>query len=286
MKLAPLALCPLLALPSIAHAQEGRESWKPDTHRSGAGAEIFLWDTDAFGTNLPIIGFANIGFAEDLFIDVQVPFNTSFNGPDTFGLEETTRAAIGNPAVAFRYAPTMGDDVVVRWFVGGGLVFPVGTINDDPDFLFALGSGFLTTTLYDGYLWALDALPMFATGGVDIRPVEWVSIQTELKIIPWIALDDRNDSELYIQNRFGAEFRHPEIGIGGGLNFLLVADVTDDGLGRDDRAQVAMEPYFAYTNERFFTRLGLRQALDEPLGFAFDDGRVVSGHLTVGGSWD
>jgi len=287
MKLRCLAFALLLLVPEVAAAQEGGD-WKPDTHRSGAGAEIFVWDNDFVGTNFPIIGFANIGFLDEFFIDVQLPFNTSFDGP---GIpERKTRAAMGNPSVAFRYAPThQGDAVDVRWFVGGGLVLPVGSFTDDADYLFPLGTAFAATTFYDGYLWAVDAIPIYATGGVDIRITDWMSAQAEMKIVPWIPIDDRNDAELFIQNRFGAEFRHPELGIGGGLDVLLVADLLDDSnllSGNDDRAQVAMEPYFAYTNERFFLRLGLRQALDEPLGFAFDDGKVVSGHLTVGGSWD
>jgi len=45
MKLSPLLLVLMLCLSSVTTAQEtDGGSWKPDTHRSGAGAEIFLWD--------------------------------------------------------------------------------------------------------------------------------------------------------------------------------------------------------------------------------------------------
>jgi hypothetical protein len=271
--------CALALLATPREAQAQARDWKPDTHRSGAGAELYVWDQAFFGTNFPIIGFANIEAVETFFIDVYLPFTSATGGfPD-----DRARAGLGNPTVAFRYAPTHG---IARWWIGGGIGAPLGAVDDD-HWRLALGGAFITTALYDSHLWATDAVPGHVTGGVDVRAADFMSIQAEAKISPWIAIGRREEIEVVLQNRFGLEFRHPRLGIGGGVHAKLVWFPREVPLVRD-RAQLSLEPHFAYTNEVFFVRLGVLHALDGPLG-VFDDNEdfeVISGHLTLGGSWD
>lgn len=71
-------------------------------------------------------------------------------------------------------------------------------------------------------------------------------------------------------------------GVGGGLRFQGAFAFGDD----DDKAQTALEPFFAYQKEKgFFTRLGLLVALDEPLGFGLDEGKLATLRLTLGSMW-
>ncbi len=258
-----------------AEALAEGEGWEPDTHRSGAGGEIYSWSSD-LGLHSGFIGFANIGVTEEFYVDVFLPVAL---GVDTPGLV-SERAGMGNPGAAFRYAPT---NDIVRWWIGGGLAAPLNAV-DDVDWQIETGFALSAMGGYQSYLWAPDSFPLFATGGADIRVHEYVSIQASLEPIVHIAVDDtrfRDAAELVLQNRVGAEFRHTETGLGGGLHFKPVWWATADG----DNFQMSLEPHFAYTGETFFVRFGLLFALDRPLGPAFDDGKVFSQHAILGGSW-
>lgn len=260
-----------------------RADWEPDTHRAGAGAEIYVWYASDFlfgadfGTSVPVVGFVNIEATDDFFIDVYLPFASAVGGDDT-------RVGLGNPTATFRYAPTHG---VARWWLGGGISASMGAM-DDRRWRDALSGAGVATALYDSHLWVVDAIPLHATGGVDIRVVDFMSLQAEAKVIPWLPIEDRRRVELVLQNRLGVEFRHPTVGFGGGIHGKVVYIPTiEGGVFPVDRAQTALEPHFAYTHEFFFLRLGVVHALDAPLGILDDGGiDVISGHLTLGGSWN
>jgi hypothetical protein len=85
--------------------------------------------------------------------------------------------------------------------------------------------------------------------------------------------------ELYYRARVEAEFRHGK-GFGGGLAVQLfhAFSASSDG----DTAQLAAEPFVSYQGESAFARIGVLTALDEPLGFGFDKGKVAALRLTVG----
>jgi hypothetical protein len=262
-----------------AYAQE--DDWDPDTHRSGAGVELYPWSSD-LGFHTAFIGFANIGVTEEFYIDVFLPFSAGIDGPG----RNPERAGLGNPGAAFRYAPKMG---IVRWWIGGGFAAPLASV-DDADWNLENGFAAASMAFYQPYHWAEDFLPLYATGGADIRVHEYVSIQVSGEPIVLIEVDDtpiRDSVELVLQNRVGAEVRHPDTGLGGGLHFKVVYVPTEDDslYGTADNFQASIEPHFAYTGESFFVRFGLLFALDRPLGPAFDDGRVFSQHAIIGGSW-
>jgi hypothetical protein len=54
-----------------------------------------------------------------------------------------------------------------------------------------------------------------------------------------------------------------------------------------DLIQTAIEPFFSYepTAPGVFVRAGFLVALDERLGFGFDEGKVATFKLAVGGKW-
>jgi hypothetical protein len=266
-----------LGAASVAHAQD---DWDPDTHRSGAGAELHEWGSD-LGLHTGVVGFANIEAVDDFFIDVYLPFAFGIDGDDN------ARAGLGNPNVAFRYAPHMG---IVRWWIGGGLGAPLNAV-DDLDWQVETFAAAASMAAYNSYLWAADSFPVWLTWGVDIRVIDILSIQFSGEPILLVRVDDEtfaDDVELAIQNRIGAELRDDETGLGGGAHFKLVYVPTDedDVFYRADNAQVSLEPFFAWTGETFFVRFGLLFALDKPLGPPFKDNGVFAQHGTFGGSWD
>jgi hypothetical protein len=262
-----------------AEAWAQRADWDPDTHRSGAGVELYPWASD-LGFHTAFIGFANIEAVDTFFIDPSLPIAGAIASEPG----EEARAGLGNPSVAFRYAPKHG---MVRWWIGGGLAAPLNAVDED-DWNLAVFRASMAMGFYNHYLWAEDAFPTWFTWGVDIRPIDILSIQFSGEPIVYVDVDDggvfgdNDDVELGLQNRFGVELRDPQTGVGGGAHFKFVYFPTVDG----DNFQAALEPFFAYTGDVFFVRFGLLFALDEPLGPPFDDGKVFSQHATLGGSWD
>jgi hypothetical protein len=266
-----------------AHAQE----WEPDTHRSGAGADMTLWSAEFVGTITPVVGFGNFGVSENFYIDAYLPFAVWVDGPrfalGGFGGGGENRATIGNPTIAFRYVDKAG---IVRWFIGGGAGIPLTTV-DDADMVFTDLSAIAAGAGYNAHYWLPDYLPLHATGGVDIRVVDPLSIQMAFEPMLFLELDapGGDAAEHAVQGRVGLEGRANN-GIGGGFWLKSVWFVTDNASGTfRDNFQFALEPYFAYTGDAFFLRAGFLLALDEPYGFGFDTGGTFSGRLMLGGSW-
>jgi hypothetical protein len=279
-KLAPTfaSLVTLMALSSNAEAQ--RRDWDPDSHREAAGADIWLWalpHADFFST-APIF-FLDVEPADDFWIDVWFPWNMAVGDP----FFDDAVAGIGNPSIQFRYGPKMG---ITRWWIGGGIGLPMSEIDtyswDNANLLGAESMGF-----YNSFLW-VDALPLWVTGGVDIRAVDFMSVQISGEPMLWFDVDDDDPDtvEFALQTRAGVEFRDPGSGVGGGIHvkfFWWPTEGPDAGL-----FQAALHPFFAYTGDVFLLRFGLLFALDEPLGPFFDEGpdlNVFSQNLVVGGQW-
>jgi len=120
-------------------------------------------------------------------------------------------------------------------------------------------------------------LPLFATGGLEwqLQPLFVRGSLEPLFFIP----TDGGDLAVGSQQRVEAELK-ANVGVGGGLALQAVTAFTDAA----DRAQTSAEAFFSYDDaEDFFLRLGVLLALDEPLGFGFDEGKVLTVHLKLGG---
>lgn len=282
-KLAPTvaSLVTLMALSSNAEAQ--RRDWDPDSHREGAGADIWLWALPHadFLSTAPVF-FLDVEPVDDFWIDVWMPWNMAvgdpYPGDDIIG-------GVGNPSIQFRYGPKMG---ITRWWVGGGIGVPLAAI-DDPNSEFHVANlyGAYSMGLYNSFLW-FDYLPLWATGGADIRVVDFMSVQISGEPMLFFDIDDDygDTVEFGLQTKAGVEFRDPGSGVGGGIHlkfFWLPTEGPDAG-----PFQASLHPFFAYTGDVFFLRFGLLFALDEPLGPFFDDDfgpHVFSQQLVLGGQW-
>jgi hypothetical protein len=192
------------------------------------------------------------------------------------------QAAIGNPSIQFRYAPKMG---ITRWWVGGGLGLPLAAIEPDRAWESALGAASASMAYYNLFLWTEEHMPIWATGGADIRVVDFMSVQVSGEPMVFINIDGGPDgAEFALQTRGGVEFRHPRVGVGGGAHVKVFWNPTGDLVTPTDEAQFSVQPFFGYTGDVFFLRFGLLIAIDRPRSVADPNG-VFSQELVLGGQW-
>jgi hypothetical protein len=269
--LAVLAATPVLLVSSEAHAE-----WDPVMHRSDAGAEMYLWSADFVGTTTPIIPFFQVEPTPDLFLGFRFPVALTYLNRFNAGL--------GNlPAFSIWYSDIAGK---LNWYIGGRVAGPLGLI-DDNGWRTATGRAAGAMGGYDLFLWAWDTLPFGALGGIEYRFADFFVLRAggDLMFYPGLGGNDRffagrgGDFDVIFQTKVEPEFQS-DIGVGGGLSVMAWAAPTWAG----DYAQILLLPYFAYDSQKtFFMRVGALLALDEPLGPAFDRGRVASIYLQLGG---
>lgn len=269
-------------------AREGagseRDDWIPYALRDDVEFGARWWSAERFGST----------FAFDLRGQGMITpnFGIGFTLPWTFNVRDAGDpvAALGNPTLDLHYAARSG---IVTWHVGGGLSAPLASIEDDSgSYRIAALLGAYTLALYDAHLFIPSYLPHRAFGGVEVRPNHVVSIRGGISPDFLIPLESQ-DFEVLLQG-YADVIAISDSGFGGGLRVQGVHPLTDEnrdfadgpGVG-PDLAQFSIEPYLAYDDrESFFMKLGLLMALDTPLGFAFDRGRVATVHLGIGGYLD
>jgi hypothetical protein len=271
---------------TAAGGDAAAQGFTPDSHRTQVGAWTGWWSTEktlfSGGTVWPTVHFGSIRIVDAAQIDIDVPTSMWIDGP-AFPDREF-RAGVGNPTIGARYAPITG---IVAWSVGGRLGLPVATI-DDPDFQIASAVGLVAMAGYDIHLWAPNYMPFGITGGVDIQPVDALSIFFDVEPTFMVPLRDPNEFEFVLQTRAGIDARHPTVGFGGGFAIPVVIIPTSDNgdLTNDDAAQLSFDAWLSYTHDVFFVRLGNILALDEPFGFGFDQGKVWTAYLKLGAFFD
>lgn len=282
--LAVSAAAPLLAASSPAHA------WHPVVHRSDAGVDLYLWSARDLGASTAVVPFIQFEPTPDLFINLKFPLALSLNGPgDLEDLRDgQSRAGLGNPTFTLYHADIDGK---LTWYAGGRAGLPLGVV-DDYDWRWATGFASAAMAYYDLHLWASDALPIGGLGGIEYRFGRSFVLRAGGDLTFFVPLqdggrrgflDDSDDLDVVFQAKVEPEFQS-RAGFGGGV---ALQTVWVPSSVYDDRGQVSLLPYFVYDSQKtFFMRAGALLALDEPLGPAFDRGRVASLYLQFGGHID
>jgi hypothetical protein len=276
------ALSITLTAASAAVAAGG--PWVPKAQGSRLGAEIDWWPTDFSHTvTFGLVGQIELGRV--IYLDFDVPLSvldrrTTFNNRDaTF--------VFGNPTVGVHWADTINEKVSA--FAGG--TFTVSTLitdspldDDSQEAYAARGFAFATRAYADIQRFFPDYVFLRGRGGLEVRilPVLYYRFEA-LPIIAIPVGDYVSDTEFLLEFHNEIEGRSTG-GVGGGLHLQAVVIATD--LGGEDSAQLAVEPYFTYEPARgFYARIGALLALDRPLGFGFNDGKVATFRVSLGGKW-
>jgi len=264
----------LLAETSDARA----DGWQPNAVQQRVGGDLYWWSAKGLGSSFALVPFLQYGLTENVFLDVKLPLASNVNGFD-----DKTRFGLGDPMVGAHYAVSTSS---LTWYVGGRTNLPILTLTDDSTQQFAAATAGLAMALYDAHLWTSYYLPVAAFAGVEVPASDMVMIRAQLDPELYLPLKDkpnvgalaaRNKLQFVYQAKAEVEAR-AESGIGGGGGLQFVHVPAADG----DNAQLAAEGFFGYASGDLFLRGGILVALDEPLGFGFDKGKVVSLHLQAG----
>lgn len=263
-----LALC-LAALPLVSRQAFAEPRLAAVTGITGAGtgqgdarlwAELGFYDSDTLTSLSSEIGFGLLlsprlelegilpfGYANTP--DPDVPPGVVLLGDDDDGFD------IGNPYIGIN----LFDDRL-RWSFGIGL--PVAS-----DFGVPLVAAWFTRGLQDPHLWLSDTLSF--VGRVRAEAGNEVVLAFDGAAIVAVPTgdDDARDVELFLQPA-GELIVRVARPTSFGARLSLQWAVTGDG----DRAQLALAPFLRQDFGTSFLTAQLLMNLDEPLGFAFDEG--------------
>jgi hypothetical protein len=236
-------------------------TWKP-MMRAGAGVEIYWFSAKGLGSTFPIIPYAIFELSPTLLLDVHAPFSLATNTQLGSTTDSKAGIGVGNPTVGLTYVTT---DARTTWFIGG-----------------------FSMALYDLHYWAYKYVPIGLRGGVEWQSSPGLFLRGSFEPTLFVPTEDKatlvsTRKALFLyQLRFEVE-KHGESGWGGGAGVQIVHAVSEgDAFTKGDNAQGSVEPFGSYESGTTFARLGLLLAVDPPLGFGFDKGKVAALHLNVG----
>jgi hypothetical protein len=224
-------------------------------------AELGFYDRDALTSISSELGFGLLlsprfelegilPFAYANTPDPDVPAGIVVLGDDDDGFE------IGNPYIGINLF-----DERLRWSLGVGL--PVAADGYTP-----LGAAWFTRGLQDPHLWLPDTLSFVgrlrAEAGNDVT----LAFDGAAIVAVPTGDDDGRDVEIFLQPA-GELIVRVARPTSFGARLSLQWAVTGDG----DRAQLALAPFLQQDFGASYLNLQLLMNLDEPLGFAFDEGR-------------
>jgi hypothetical protein len=170
--------------------------------------------------------------------------------------------------------------------VGGGLVLPLLFVPDMADAddvvgLLAVLYGGAMRGLWNPWMWSAERFSIVIPNArIDFSLHPNLLLASEMALGIMVDLSDDPDAETNVGWQFAIEGggRFAEV-LRAGLRFQLVVLFSD----ADDDAQLALEPFFRADFGPGYVETRLTMNLDDPLGFAFDDGKVWGLHVGGGG---
>jgi hypothetical protein len=243
-------------------------------------------EVSSFGLTFTVVG--QLRLLEKLHLDAELPLafgsvstslSATANGNPGYD-ESRSSFLFGNPTLGAHTTRRLSDDLVV--FAGGTVSIPLLGGAPDGDAAGALQATQPARASFDVHRFADQRLPFRLRGGAEIRVLPELLYRGDLGALLTIPIGSV-PADFYLEQGNELEYRR-DSGLGGGLRIQEVFTLTDVG----DKVQTALMPFFAYAHEPgtpgYYGRLGLLVALDERAGFGFDQGKVATLRLEVGGN--
>lgn len=168
--------------------------------------------------------------------------------------------------------------------VGFDLALPTGWVPNDapPEAQAAMRLAFQTSAETHGnrrlWLWAPERLSLVLRGAVSHRLAGAFDVFAETALAPLIPVgDEGDDTDLFVEGTVGGAWVVPDL-LRLGLGFSMAWLPTGTG----DVLQTSLQLFGRMWLDKLFLALAFTMNLDEPAGFAFDDGGRWGLHIGVG----
>lgn len=264
----------------------GRDDWLPKAQGNRIGLDFDWWGsripgvTDRTRSALAFGVVGQVRVARGVFLDFDIPWaGVAYEGSkDHF--------AFGNPTIGAHWAAKVNENFSA--FVGGSLTVSTlisgATTDVDADY----ATRYLAIearSFLDAHRFLPDYFMLRARGGFEVNAGSVFFYRFEaapLIAIPVGELADEAEVFFDLKNDFELRSRG---GVGGGVSLNAVV-LTSRFADRDDSAQASLEPYFVFEPRKgFYAHVGTLIALDDPLGFGFDEYKVFTLRASLGGKW-
>jgi hypothetical protein len=212
---------------------------------------------DAF-TSIAIRLLASVPVARGAYVDVRLPMG--------FTTDRSTNATLGNVILGAHGVLSLGK---TTWMaIGGGIGLPLlsgGTQRDR-----GFGGAQVPNAFWNIHEYMPSVVPIEARVSIEGEAGP-VTIRGELAPVIMIPIGQNDQTEVAIMHSVEAQIGKT---IGGGLRLQGVALPTYDRLDQSSPAegdlyQLAMEPFFAVQQPRYYFRTGMMLPLDSTLGPPF-----------------
>ncbi|WP_437959902.1 hypothetical protein WME76_09800 [Sorangium sp. So ce119] len=255
----------------------GRDAASGDATSAGV-------EESSFAASFAVV--AQIPLFAGLHLDAELPFAYGSSQARPPGPAEGDAATVapelegfffGNPSIGLHYVASVFPTLVLI----GGLSASIPVTQDPSDDTEAAAAAALAVRGYfDSQRALLEHVPLRARGGVELRPIEAFYVRSDLAAMFAIPTGD-GETELFIEHASEAELRSVG-GFGVGARLQAAFPLT-----QTDKVQLAAEPFLGVeppTSGMYF-RAGLLVALDEPLGFGLEQGKLATVRVALGGKF-
>lgn len=306
LSLAALSLLLLVTAPALAEETVSEEQWaKSHGFRLGVEADVLASTIEAnlpgreaasgdgasagveassFAASFAVV--AQIKLFAGLHLDADLPFAYGSSQASAPGPAEGDAATVapelegfffGNPSIGLHYVASVFPTLMLI----GGLSASIPVTQDPSDDTEAAAAAALAVRGYfDSQRALLEHVPLRARGGIELRPIEAFYVRSDLVAMFAIPTGDA-ETELFIEHASEAELRSLG-GFGVGARLQAAFPLT-----QADKVQLAAEPFLGLeppTSGVYF-RAGLLVALDEPLGFGLEQGKLATVRVALGGKF-
>ena len=255
------------------------KDWLPHFASSHAELDFEVWSTSR-STSLTWDAIFQVAVGDKEGVgafDIDIPWAYSTG---------VGQAMIGNPTLGGHGGGVVAG--IVGIWGGGSIGIPTTTQDSSLESLAVNGEAAYVRALVNGHRFALAAVPVRAAFGVEVQIHPFVYFRTEFAPIFFLSTIPNADVQVTMDQVNELEALSP-IGLGGGVRFQEEFFFTEPLATAMDNAALALEPYIAYQPPQggpygapVFARVGLLFALNKPLGFGFDRGKVASLRTAVG----
>lgn len=292
LSLASPALAQPSSRPSLserwARTQGGRFGFEVDVLSSSHDVTVDDTTVESSRLGVTVTAVAQYKIIAGLHLDAEMPFvYGEVSGPQSTDLLGETlsgsgdyngRFFLGNPTIGLHYA---GNVLPILALFGG--VSGTIPIIHDPSFGLALAAAanVPARAYFNAQRSLLEHVSLRARVGTELRLARVLFLSSDFASHIAVPTRDGSSTKVVLENGNEIEFR-PFGSLGFGMR--LQAAFT---LSSSDGAQLAAEPFVTWEplTRGSFARVGALVALDEPLGFGLDEGKVATIRVALGSKW-